>query len=55
MNQSDTAHNSKLGLSELIAMGVGGMIGGGIFSVNVMSGRHHALLNFMEHEKLAKQ
>jgi len=33
MNHSDTAHNSKLGLSELIAMGVGGMIGGGIFSV----------------------
>jgi hypothetical protein len=25
------------------------------FSVNVMSGWHHALLNFMEHENLPKQ
>ena len=31
--ESDRAPASKLGLSELIAMGVGGMIGGGIFSV----------------------
>jgi hypothetical protein len=30
MNKSDAAHKSKLGLSELIAMGVGGIIGGGI-------------------------
>ena len=29
----DLPPNSKLGLTELIAIGVGGMIGGGIFSV----------------------
>jgi len=33
MNNSGPVAESKLGLSELIAMGVGGMIGGGIFSV----------------------
>ena len=32
MNQP-TKQNEKLGLKELIAMGVGGMVGGGIFSV----------------------
>ena len=32
MNQQ-TTQNEKLGLKELVAMGVGGMVGGGIFSV----------------------
>jgi len=32
MNQQ-TSEAEKLGLKELIAMGVGGMVGGGIFSV----------------------
>ena len=32
-NKNSTAHNEKLTLKEVIAMGVGGMVGGGIFSV----------------------
>jgi len=32
-NNNRTSDGGKLGLKELVAMGVGGMVGGGIFSV----------------------
>ena len=44
-----TESSDKLGLKELIAMGIGGMVGGGIFSVlglSVASSGHAAPIAF---------